>query len=130
MSETSILRPLVGVFPRSVGKVRAQNFALLQSCPERSDADVVVDRCVGMKRAAPSEEPVELSSSDDLSSDSDDEAGNGKGENSFRLPMSSKSTAPAKGESYFGRFLLPKESICALIRVDIMSPTPCYTKLV
>ncbi|XP_048541567.1 protein RDM1 isoform X2 [Triticum urartu] len=51
----------------------------------------------GMKRAAPSEEPVELSSGDDLSSDSDDEAGNGKGENSFRLPMSSKSTAPAKG---------------------------------
>ncbi|XBI02091.1 protein RDM1-like isoform X2 [Triticum dicoccoides] len=50
-----------------------------------------------MKRAAPSEEPVELSSGDDLSSDSDDEAGNGKGENSFRLPMSSKSTAPAKG---------------------------------
>uniref|UniRef100_N1QZK6 Uncharacterized protein n=1 Tax=Aegilops tauschii TaxID=37682 RepID=N1QZK6_AEGTA len=50
-----------------------------------------------MKRAAPSEEPVELSSGDDLSSDSDDEAGNGKGENSFRLPMSSKSAAPAKG---------------------------------
>ncbi|XP_044961429.1 UPF0690 protein C1orf52 homolog isoform X1 [Hordeum vulgare subsp. vulgare] len=50
----------------------------------------------GMKRAAPSEEPVELSSGDDASSDSDDEAGNGKGENSFRLPMSSKSTAPAK----------------------------------
>ncbi|XP_020182290.1 uncharacterized protein [Aegilops tauschii subsp. strangulata] len=49
-----------------------------------------------MKRAAPSEEPVELSSGDDLSSDSDDEAGNGKGENSFRLPMSSKSAAPAK----------------------------------
>uniref|UniRef100_A0A453EJR3 Uncharacterized protein n=1 Tax=Aegilops tauschii subsp. strangulata TaxID=200361 RepID=A0A453EJR3_AEGTS len=50
-----------------------------------------------MKRAAPSKDPVELSSGDDLSSDSDEEAGNGKGENSFRLPMSSKSAAPAKG---------------------------------
>ncbi|XBI17081.1 hypothetical protein VPH35_059207 [Triticum aestivum] len=49
-----------------------------------------------MKRAAPSKDPVELSSGDDLSSDSDEEAGNGKGENSFRLPMSSKSAAPAK----------------------------------
>ncbi|XP_047085062.1 protein RDM1-like isoform X3 [Lolium rigidum] len=50
-----------------------------------------------MKRAAPAEEPVELSSDDSLSSDSDDEAGKGKGENFFRLPNSSKSAASAEG---------------------------------
>ncbi|KAK3134147.1 hypothetical protein QOZ80_6AG0545530 [Eleusine coracana subsp. coracana] len=43
-----------------------------------------------MKRAAPSEEPLEVSSDDSLSSDSDDEVGN-----AFRLPNSSKA-APAK----------------------------------
>ncbi|KAM0886005.1 hypothetical protein ACQ4PT_029971 [Festuca glaucescens] len=49
-----------------------------------------------MKRAAPVEEPVELSSDDSLSSDSDDETGKGKGENFFRLPNSSKSAASAE----------------------------------
>ncbi|CAM0909929.1 unnamed protein product [Alopecurus aequalis] len=50
-----------------------------------------------MKRAAPEEEPVELSSDDSVSSDSDDEAEKAKGENFFRLPNSSKSGASAEG---------------------------------
>jgi hypothetical protein len=62
-----------------------------------------------MKRAAPVEEPVELSSDDSVSSDSDDESGKGKGENFFRLPNSSKST---EGECFFGDFLFSEESIC------------------
>jgi hypothetical protein len=68
-----------------------------------------------MKRAAPAEEPVELSSDDSLSSDSDDEAGKGKGENFFRLPNSSKSAASAEGQSYFGDLSLSEESICTLV---------------
>uniref|UniRef100_A0ACD5ZF14 Uncharacterized protein n=1 Tax=Avena sativa TaxID=4498 RepID=A0ACD5ZF14_AVESA len=51
-----------------------------------------------MKRAAPEEEPVELSD-DSVSSDSDDEAANGKGDNFFRLPKSSKSAAQAEALS-------------------------------
>jgi hypothetical protein len=60
-----------------------------------------------MKRAAPApvEEPVELSSDDSVSSDSDEEAGKGKGENFFRLPNSSKST---EGECFFGDLLILK----------------------
>ncbi|BAH93642.1 uncharacterized protein [Oryza sativa Japonica Group] len=47
-----------------------------------------------MKRAAPWEEPLEVSSDDSLSSDSDDEAGKGKGDNAFGLPNSTKAAAP------------------------------------
>lgn len=54
---------------------------------------------LGMKRAAPWEEPLEVSSDDSLSSDSDDEAGKGKGDNAFGLPNSTKAAAP-DGESY------------------------------
>ncbi|PNT75610.1 UPF0690 protein C1orf52 homolog isoform X2 [Brachypodium distachyon] len=49
-----------------------------------------------MKRAAPWEETLEVISDDSLSSDSDDEAGEGKGEGSFRLPNSSKPAASAE----------------------------------
>ncbi|GJM97931.1 hypothetical protein PR202_ga14896 [Eleusine coracana subsp. coracana] len=45
-----------------------------------------------MKRAAPSEEPLEVSSDDSLSSDSDDEVGN-----AFRLPNSSKAAQAKEG---------------------------------
>ncbi|XP_006656271.2 uncharacterized protein LOC102705441 isoform X1 [Oryza brachyantha] len=50
----------------------------------------------GMKRAAPWEEPLDVSSDDDsLNSDSDDEAGKGKGDNAFGLLNSSKPAAAA-----------------------------------
>ncbi|KAF0931404.1 hypothetical protein E2562_004535 [Oryza meyeriana var. granulata] len=49
----------------------------------------------GMKRAAPWEDPLDVSSDDSLSSDSDDEAGKGKGHNAFGLPNSSKAAAAA-----------------------------------
>ena len=62
-----------------------------------------------MKRAAPVEEPVELSSDGSVSSDSDDDAGKG-----FRLPNSSKSAASGEGESCLGDFFLSEESTCAL----------------
>lgn len=53
-----------------------------------------------MKRAVPSKEPLDVSSDDSLSSDSDDDV-----VNAFGLPNASK-VAPAKeGEGYSGDFV-------------------------
>jgi hypothetical protein len=50
-----------------------------------------------MKRAAPSEEPLDVSAgdSDSLSSDSDDDSGN-----AFGLPKTSKAAVAKEGKSY------------------------------
>lgn len=50
-----------------------------------------------MKRVVLHKESQDVSSDDDLSSDSDDDAGKGNGWNAFGLPNSSKASSVAEG---------------------------------
>jgi hypothetical protein len=53
-----------------------------------------------MKRVVLHKESHDVSSDDDLSSDSDNDAGKGNGWNAFGLPNSSKASSVAEGESF------------------------------
>jgi hypothetical protein len=53
-----------------------------------------------MKRVVLHKESHGVSSDDDLSSDSDNDAGKGNGWNAFGLPNSSKASSVAEGESF------------------------------
>lgn len=52
-----------------------------------------------VKRVVLHKESQDVSSDDDLSSDSDDDAGKGNAWNAFGLPNSSKAASTAEGES-------------------------------